>query len=120
MRPTQLPPPALRALRDDDVPDFLEGNAVAALAFVRGGDPVCERLLEKLAFVAQRLDGTVAAAAVDVGREGVVAEAMGVKAVPLVVVFVGGELVDRLMGSPPEAVIEETIRLRVTPPSDHR
>lgn len=112
-RPTEVPPRALPVLSDDEVPDFLESSGVAVLAFVAAGDPVCERLLSKLAHVMGRLGGAAAAGVVDLGRDGLVAEAMGVKEVPLVVVFVEGALVDRLIGSPPEPILEETIRARL-------
>ncbi|HWH09348.1 MAG TPA: thioredoxin family protein [Candidatus Thermoplasmatota archaeon] len=111
MRPTEVPPPGLRDLRDADVPDFLEASPVALLAFLDGDDPACRRLRARLDALALRHPG-VAFGALDVRSARLVAEALGVRSVPFACVFRGGEVVDRLIGSPPDAVLEDALRAR--------
>lgn len=111
MRPTEVPPPALRDLGDAEVPDFLERGEVALLAFLDGEDPACQRLRARLDALAARRP-KAAFGALDVRRSPLVAQALGVKGVPFVCVFRGGEVVDRLMGSPPDAILEDVLRAR--------
>ena len=111
MRPTEVPPPGLGDLRDEDVPDLLERSPVALLAFLDGGDPACIRLRARLDALAAR-HPKAAFGALDVRHARLVAEALGVRSVPLVCVFREGEVVDRLMGAPPDAVLEDVLRTR--------
>lgn len=110
-RPTELPPRGVHDLRDEDAPDFLERHAVCALAFLDGADELCQRYRARLEALAAR-HAELAVGALDVRRSPLVANALGVKSVPLLVVFRDGEAVDRLIGAPPDVVIEDVVRLR--------
>lgn len=106
-----MPPRGLVRLEDEDAPDFIEANRVVLLAFLDGADDICERLRVRLdAFAARHPE--VAFGALDVRRSRMVAESLGVKSVPFLVVFREGEVVDRLIGGPPDAVIEDVLRMR--------
>lgn len=130
MRPTQTPPGGARLLRDHEAPDFLEAHAVALLAFLDLQDPLSQRMRQRVEMVAAKWTGTAAgpahglpaagdrrghfgAGVVDVSRDRLVAEAMGVTSVPTVVLFADGALVDRLMGAAPESVLDEMVKTRV-------
>lgn len=129
MRPTERRPdgPALRDLADDEAPDFLEGHRVALLAFLDPDDPACAKMRDRLGLVVAKWQAAGPAAAspaagslapfgagvVDVTRHRLVAEALGIKSVPTVVLFVGGAVVDRLMGTPPESVLDDVLKARL-------
>ena len=111
MRPTELPPRGVEDLTDAEAPDFLERHPLCALAFLDGGDDACRRFRARLDALAARHAG-LALGALDVRRSPLVAEALGVKSVPMLIVFRDGEAVDRVIGAPPDAVIEDVVRLR--------
>lgn len=113
-RPSELPRRGLRDLSDADVPDALESDAVVLLAFLDPNDPACQRLRARLEILAAKMPGA-AFGAVDVTRSPLVADALGVKGVPFLVVFQHGAVVDRLIGAPPDAVIEDVLRVRLRP-----
>lgn len=114
-RPSVTPPPASpRELTDRTAPDFIEENRVAVIAFVSPDDEACQKLRARLALVASRMvKPDVAFGVLDVTRDPHVAEAMGVHAVPMLFVFRDGESVDRVMGAPPERVLEDVILARL-------
>ena len=130
MRPTERPAgEGLRSLTDEDAPDFLERHRVALLAFLDPDDPACAKMRVRLSVVAAKWETAGPAAAgpaaagrpaefgagvVEVTRHRLVAEALGVKSVPTVVLFVNGEVVDRLMGAPPESVLDEAVKARMS------
>lgn len=117
----------LRSLTDEDAPDFLERHRVALLAFLDPEDPACARMRQRLGLVAAKWETAGPAAAgpaagglarfgagvVEVTRHRLVAEALGVKSVPTVLLFADGEVVDRLMGAPPESVLDDVVRARL-------
>lgn len=117
MRPSELPrPDEVPVLTDDEAPDFLERFDVAALAFLDMDAPASAALRNRLQVVLAKMEsglGRLGVGVVDVNRHRLVAEALHVKSVPTLVVFAGGSVVDRVMGSPPEAVIEEVLRARL-------
>lgn len=114
MRPTQREPNAVAALTDATAPDFLDAHDVALLAFLHAEDAASGRVRERLQLVAAKLsDPRLGVGILDVATDPRVAAAVGVKGVPTLVVFARGEAVDRLMGAPPESVIEETLRARL-------
>lgn len=115
MRPTEVAPPGVVDLSDAEVPDFLERHAVVLLAFLDGGDEVSQRLRARLDALAPRHPKT-AFGAVDVRASRLVAEALGVRSVPFTCVFRGGEVVDRLIGAPPDVVLEDVLRSRAESP----
>lgn len=107
MRPTETPRPGVVALRDAEVADWLELRARAALLFWDPEDASSQKLRARIEVVA-------AAAAVEVGvldvrSDALVAQAVGVEGVPTLVVFRGGEIVERLIGAPPERVLREAL-----------
>lgn len=116
-RPTVTPPPSEpQPLDDETAADFLERHEVAVLAFVSDGDGPSERFRPRLSLVGARLASPqLAIGVVDVAHDRLVADALGVKGVPATMVFVQGELTDRLQGAVPEAILEETIRARLRP-----
>ena len=115
MRPTEVPPPGLRDLRDADVPEVLEKSPIALLAFLDGDDAACNRLRARLDALAAR-HPRAAFGALDVRHARLVAEALGVRSVPLVCVFRDGEVVDRLIGAPPDVILEDVLRMRAETP----
>lgn len=112
MRPTEVPPAGVADLRDDEVPDFLERHRVALLAFLDPADEACRDLRARLDALAARHAGA-GFGAVDVRHARLVAEALGVRSVPFTCVFRGGEVVDRLIGGPPDVVLEDVLRTRL-------
>ena len=129
MRPTERPAgEGLRSLTDDEAPDFLERHRVALLAFLDLEDPACARMHQRLSLVAAKWETTGPALAgpavhgrparfgagvVEVTRHRLVAEALAVKSVPMVLVFADGQVVDRLMGAPPESVLDDVVGSRL-------
>lgn len=131
MRPTERPPgEGLRSLGDAEAPDFLERHKVVLLAFLDPDDPACAKMRARLSVVAAKWETAGPASAdpaamrlppfgagvVEVTRHRLVAEALGVKSVPTVLLFVDGEVVDRLMGAPPESVLDDMVKARMGGP----
>ena len=131
MRPTERPAGGgLRSLGDDETPDFLERHRVALLAFLDLEDPACAKMHQRLSLVAAKWEAAGPAAAgptaerlaafgagvVEVTRHRLVAEALGIKSVPTVLLFDGGEVVDRLMGTPPESILDDAVKARMARP----
>lgn len=114
-RPTETPPPSEpRPLTDATAADFLEAHEVAVLAFVSEGDGPSDRYRPRLALVGARLASPrLGIGVLDVSTDRLVADALGVKGVPTTMVFVRGELADRLMGAAPESILEETLEARL-------
>lgn len=114
-RPTETAPPSEpRALSDAEAVEFLDAHEVAVLSFLAKGDPSCERLRVRLALVAAKhAQPRLGVGVVDVDRHRLVAEAVGVTSAPTTLVFVGGEVVDRLVGGVPEEVLDATLRVRL-------
>lgn len=122
-RPTELPRPDEAVdLSDDEAADFLERHRVAVLAFLDLEDPASQKMRARLGVVMAKLAPATSggslrpvlgAGVVDVAHHRLVADALGVKSVPMLVVFVEGEVVDRLIGAPPEVVIEDVLRPRL-------
>lgn len=108
MRPSERPPQGVDPLRDPDVADWLEARPRAALLFWDAEDDACKRLRARLELVAAAAD--VAVGVLDVRTDALVAQALGVKSVPTVVVFRGGDVAERLMGGVPEGVLSEALR----------
>lgn len=110
MRPTQTDAGKVLDLSDADTPDFLEMRKVALLAILEPGDEISLRVRNRLAMVCARLhvDAGVVAPASHV------AAAFGVKTAPMLLVFQAGEVVDRLIGAPPEDIIAETVKGRLS------
>lgn len=107
-RPTERPPHGVESLRDAEVADWLEARPRAALLFWDPADAPSQKLRA-------RLDVVAAAASIEVGvldvrTDALVAQALGIKSVPALVVFRGGEVVERLMGAAPESVLNEALR----------
>lgn len=114
-RPTETPPGEVAALTDHEVPDFLEKHRVALLAFL-GGDAASAKMRGRLSVAMAkwwRPGDQVGAAVVDLERHRLVAEALGVKGAPTVILFHDGEAVDRLMGAVPDAVLDEALSARL-------
>ena len=108
MRPTQQDAGRVLDLRDDEAPDFLEERKVVMLAILEG-DELSLRVRHRLALVCARLRVDCGVVAPD----SKVAAAFGVKSAPMLLVFDGGEVVDRLIGAPPEEIIAETVSTRL-------
>lgn len=142
MRPTQREPEGVRTLADDEVPDFLERHRVALLAFLDPQDAVCAKMDARLRVVAAKWEATAGtpqdpaaarlrsfgaaegrspeasrtefgAGVVDVTLHRLVAEAVGVTAVPTVLLFADGHVADRLLGGVPESILDEAVRARM-------
>lgn len=107
-RPTELPASGMVPLRDAEAADWIEQRDRCAVLFWDPDDPVSrkQRTRVELAAAAAGLPVGV----VDIRKDALVAQALGVESVPLLVVFQGGELVERLIGSPPEAVVLQALR----------
>jgi hypothetical protein len=112
MRPTERAPGRVVDLADDTAPDFLEEHEVALLAFL-ADDEMSLKVRHRLGLVAAKLG--VDAGIVSLAGPSHVADAFGVESAPMVLVFRKGEVVDRLIGAPPEFILEETVRARMTP-----
>ena len=110
MRPSERPRPGIEPLRDSDAADWLQSRPRAALLFWDETDDVSRRLRVRLEVVAAAADIDVGV--LDVRTDALVAEALGVKTVPAVVVFRAGEVVERVLGAPPEGVLREALAAR--------
>ena len=107
MRPTERPHEGIVALADREAADWLETRAHAALLFWDESDDASRRLRARLQLVAAAAG--VPVGAIDVRQDALVAQALGVKGVPEVIVFRGGEVVDRVMGVAPEHILREAL-----------
>lgn len=117
-RPSERPLPGVRELTDKEAPDFIEAHHVAVLAFADLTTETSIRLRGRLNLLAARhatpgAPKRLGVGVVDVSEHAHVAEALGVKSAPALVVFVEGTVEDRLMGVPPEAVLDEVISTRL-------
>lgn len=114
MRPTQTPPAGEPVvLSDATAVDFIEKNRYTLLAFM-GDDLPSQRLRPRLELLAAKLSNPeLAIGILHVDHDAQVAEALGIDRVPLTVLFVEGEVTDRLLGAVPEDVLEETVRARL-------
>lgn len=106
-RPSERPHEGVEPLRDPEIADWVEAHPRAALLFWDESDDACRRLRARLELVAASADMPVGA--VDVRTSPLVAQALGVQKVPAVVVFRGGEVVERVLGVPPESVLREAL-----------
>jgi hypothetical protein len=111
MRPTQRDAGDVVDLADAEAADFLEAAPVRVLAVLAPDDELSLRVRHRLALACARTG--VRAGVVPPGSR--VASAFGVTSAPMVLVFAQGEVVDRLIGAPPEAILEETVRARLRP-----
>lgn len=109
-RPTERPPAVVETLRDPEVVDWIDRHPRAAVLFWDDADDACARLRARLEVMAAAAD--VPVAAVDVKSNALVAQALGVKSVPSVIVFRGGDVVERLMGVVPESILREALAPR--------
>lgn len=109
MRPSERQAGAVLDLRDDETPDFLETRKLALLAILEPDDELSLRVRHRLALACARLRVDCGVVAPDSN----VAGAFGVRSAPMLLVFDGGEVVDRLIGAPPEEIIAETVRARM-------
>lgn len=107
MRPTELPGGALVALADAQTADWLEARARAALLFWDPDDAASQRQRARVEVVAAAAG--VEVGTIDVRAHRLVAQALGVKSVPTLVVFRAGDEVDRVMGGAPEPVVREAL-----------
>lgn len=109
MRPSEVDR-GVRELSDRDAPDFLDGNEIAVLAFLDGEAP-SQKLRSRVDVLAAKLG--IAVGTLDISRNRLVADAMGVRAAPVTIVFLAGQSVDHLMGVPPQDVLEDTVNVRL-------
>jgi hypothetical protein len=111
VRPTERAPPGVVDLNDRSAPDFLDSAPIVLLAFLDQEDELSLRVRHRLATVGARTH--VPVGIVDTSRPSHVADAFGVKTAPMLLLFLNGEIVDRIIGVPPEDIIEETVRGRM-------
>ena len=107
MRPTETPTPGVEPLRDPEVADWIERHDRCAVYFWDESDAVCQRQRGRVELAAAAAG--IAVGVVDVRSDALVAQALGVKTVPMLVVFRGGEVVERLIGAAPEAVLKAAL-----------
>lgn len=107
MRPTERPPAGLEALRDPEVADWIEVRPWCALYFWDADDPRCQRYRARVEVAAAAAGLPVGV--LDVRADALVAQALGVKSVPTLVVFRAGEVAERLIGAPPDDVLQQAL-----------
>lgn len=117
-RPTEHALPGVAHLTDAQAPDFIEAHRVTLLAFVDLNKEPSIRLRGRLNLVAARHarpddPHALGIGVIDVTESQNVADAVGVREVPAVVVFVGGDVEDRMLGVVPERVLDEVVASRV-------
>lgn len=108
MRPTETPRPGVVPLRDNEVADWLDAHGRSALLFWDPDDAPSKKLRARVEIVAAA--AAIEIGALDIRTDALVAQALGVKSVPALIVFRDGEVVERLMGAPPESVLNEALR----------
>lgn len=108
MRPSERPPSASETLRDAEIADWIEARARCAVLFWDADDPVSQRYRARVEVVSAST--AIPLGIVDVKADALVAQALGVKSVPTVVVFRDGDVAERLMGSPPDGILREALR----------
>ncbi|HET6405384.1 MAG TPA: thioredoxin family protein [Candidatus Thermoplasmatota archaeon] len=107
-RPTETPREGLEPLRDAEVADWLDARPRGALFFWDAEDAVSQRQRARLEVVAAAAQMPVGV--LDVRTDALVASAVGVKSVPALVVFRGGEVAERILGAAPESILKEALR----------
>lgn len=122
-RPSEVELPGVIELTDDAAPDFIEAHHVSLVAFAELDTAPSILLRGRLSIVvARRAEPTkptdLGIGVVDIAKHTRVAEALGIKSTPAVVVFVDGEVHDRLMGVVPESVLDEVVQSRLAQPAD--
>lgn len=118
-RPSEVELPGVVELTDEAAPDFIEAHRVTLIAFADLAAAPSILLRGRLSIVAaRRAEPTkpkeLGVGVVDVAQHTRVAEALGVKSTPAVVVFVDGDVHDRLMGVVPESVLDEVVQSRLS------
>lgn len=108
-RPSETRPVSVDLLRDGDVADWLEGRDPAALYFWDETDAPCQRHRPRMEVVAA--SASVPVGVLDVRTDALVAQALGVKSVPSLVVFRAGDVVERVLGAAPESILREALTL---------
>jgi thioredoxin 1 len=112
-RPSETPHGGLWPLRDPEVANWLDGRAHVALYFWDEADAACQRHRTRVELVAAAAN--VPVGVLDVRSDALVAHALGVKSVPALVVFRNGEVVERVIGSAPEAILREAFTTKAPP-----
>ena len=105
--PTELGRPSVDLLRDTEVADWLEGRDPAALYFWDETDAPCQRHRPRMEVVAA--SANVPVGVLDVRTDALVAQALGVKSVPALVVFRAGDVIERVLGAAPENILREAL-----------
>lgn len=108
MRPSEIPPAGLETLRDAEAAEWVESRPRCALLFWDGEDGTCQRYRARVELAAA--SSGLPVGVLDVRSNALVAEALGVKSVPALVVFRGGDVAERLLGAPPDAILREALR----------
>jgi thioredoxin 1 len=71
--------------------------------------PPCRALAPTIEAIAEQFDGRVDVAKLDIDRHPETAAAYGIRSIPTVLIFRGGEEVDRIVGPQPRARYEQAL-----------
>ena len=78
--------------------------------------PPCRALAPTIEAIAEQFDGRVDVAKLDIDRHPETAAAYGIRSIPTVLIFRGGQVVDRIAGLQPRARYEQALEVAGTTP----
>lgn len=104
---------AVVALDEDSFDETIHASSPILVDFRADWCRPCRKLAPLLEELARELAGRATIASVDIDRAGDLANRFGVRALPTLVLFVDGRVVDQLVGAAPIDQIRELIERRL-------
>lgn len=97
--------PLITKIEDEDLDPFLADNATSVLICYVDWCGFCQKFAPVLSEVAESLDGQVIFARIDMDDNGLPGERYGVAGFPTLLIFKGGENVDKIVGAKDKDVL---------------
>jgi thioredoxin 1 len=94
--------------------EVLQSDLPVVVDFWAEWCPPCHMLAPVIEQLAEQYKGTAKVAKLDVDRAPAIAGAYGIRSIPTVLFFRGGEVVDRVVGAVPKEVIEQKLAALMT------
>ena len=103
----------MSSLQSDFQKEVLESPVPVLVDFSAEWCGPCRMIEPAVQQLSQELDGVAKVVTVDVDQHSDVAARYGVMSIPALLVFKGGQEVDRIVGAVPKAAIEQLVRRHV-------